>query len=61
VLDEDVPEVSTPTEVEVFGTSAQVRHGGETTFLTRFAEGWRVVGAVCTPAPNRYDCSIQGG
>ncbi len=60
VLEEDVPEVTAPTDVEVFGTEAQVQYAGETAFLTRFADGWRVVSAVCTPTPNRYDCKIQG-
>lgn len=60
VLGEEVPGVTAPTAVEVFGTSAQVRFRGETAFLTRLAEGWRVVSAVCTPAPEHYDCRIQG-
>jgi hypothetical protein len=60
VLDEDVPEVADPQEIEVFGTMAQVRFAGETTFLTRFEDGWRVVAAACKPTRTRYDCSIQG-
>jgi hypothetical protein len=39
---------------------AQVRYAGETAFLTRFEDGWRIVAAACTPVRSRYDCSIQG-
>jgi hypothetical protein len=60
VLNEDVPEVGEPAGIEVFGVMAQVRFAGETAFLTRFADGWRIVAAACTPTANRYDCSIEG-
>jgi hypothetical protein len=60
ILGEDVPEVASPEKIEVFGSMAQVRHGSEVAFLTRFEDGWRVVAAACTPARSRYDCSIQG-
>jgi hypothetical protein len=59
VLEEDVPTVGNPRRIEVFGTMAEVRFDGETTFLTRFEDGWRVIAAGCTPARSRYDCSIQ--
>lgn len=60
VLAEGVPDVTEPREIEVFGTMAQVHFDREVTFLTRFADGWRVVAAACTPVRSRYDCSIQG-
>jgi hypothetical protein len=60
ILDEDVPDVVDPEDIVVFGTMAQVRFAGETTFLTRFEDGWRVVAAACTPGRSRYDCSIKG-
>jgi hypothetical protein len=60
ILDEDVPKVVDPQEIEVFGTMAQVRYDNDVTFLTRFEDGWRVVAAACTPARIRYDCSLQG-
>ncbi len=59
---ERVPQVDHPTDVSAFGTMAQVRYHGETTFLTRFQDGWRVVAAACTPGPaGVYDCRISGG
>lgn len=59
---ERVPQVDQPTEIVAFGTMAQVRYHGETTFLTRFQDGWRVVAAACTPGPaDVYDCRISGG
>lgn len=60
ILEEDVPAVAAPERIEVFGTMAQVRYAGETAFLTRFEQGWRVVAAACTPTRAKYDCSVQG-
>ena len=60
--DEDVPEVDAPLDVRVFGTQAEVRWPGETTFLARFQGGWKVMAAACTPRPHQpYDCAISGG
>jgi hypothetical protein len=52
-----------PEGVEVFETMAQVRYDGETVFLTRVGDSWRVWAAACErPAAARtYDCSVQGG
>lgn len=62
VLEEDVAEVGPPRAVEVFGTQAEVRYDGETTFLARFQDGWKVMAAGCTPRPGQpYDCVIAGG
>jgi hypothetical protein len=59
---EPVPQVDQPTDIRAFGPMAQVRYHGETTFLTRFQDGWRVVAAACTPGPaDVYDCRISGG
>lgn len=47
--------------VEVWGGSAQVRLDGDTLFLTRTQEGWRVTAAGCRArgeAP--YDCRVAG-
>jgi hypothetical protein len=44
-----------------------VRWTDETTFLSRYADGWLVLAAGCTPMPasarggGRYDCKVQGG
>ena len=46
----------------MFGTTAQVRYEGETLFLARFDDTWRVVAAGCTAQrPKPYDCLLQGG
>ena len=45
----------------VWGDAAQVRLRGDTLFLTRTGEGWRVSAAGCRPhgeAP--YDCLLEG-
>lgn len=48
--------------VDVFGGIAQVRFRGETLFLARFADGWRLLAAGCTPqAPKPYSCTVHGG
>lgn len=58
---EEVQPASDPQRVRVFGTSAQVRYDGETAFLARFQDGWRVMAASCRPqASGPYDCSVKG-
>jgi hypothetical protein len=62
ILDEDIPAAGERREVATFGTAAQVRYGDETTFLSRFQDGWHVVAAGCTPLPSgRYDCQVEAG
>jgi ketosteroid isomerase-like protein len=62
LFDENLPAVREPEEVRAYGTMAQVRYGGETVFLARFPDGWRVMAAGCTPAAaERYDCQVKGG
>jgi hypothetical protein len=62
ILDEDLPHPGASDRVSTFGTAAQVRYADETTFLTRFRTGWRVVAAGCAPVPgDRYDCQVAGG
>lgn len=62
LVEEDLPAVRDRGRVRAFGTMAQVRYDGETVFLTRFADGWKIMAAGCTPtAPERYDCQVQGG
>jgi hypothetical protein len=62
VLEEKLPDVSEATDIRVFGTQAEVTWDGETTFLARFQDGWKVMGAECEPRPGRpYDCQISGG
>lgn len=69
LLTEDLPEVARPDEVQVFGTMAQVRFvptadgPGETVFLSRYDDGWRVTAAGCTPRgeDTAYDCQVSAG
>ena len=59
ILEEDLGDGSGDVRVEVYDTSAQVRLGGDTMFLSRYDGHWLVVAAACTPVPGRpYDCSI---
>lgn len=52
-------------DVTVAGQSAMVRFGGDTVFLARFHDGWRVVAAGCerrsTDSADPYDCAVEGG
>jgi len=62
LAEEDLPTPGAPDGVDVFGTMAEVRYQGETVFLTRFADGWRMFAAGCTPQPPKpYDCALHGG
>lgn len=48
-------------DVQVFGTMAQVRGDGDTVFLTRMPDGWRVLAAGCAPrAKAPYECAVKG-
>jgi len=62
VVEEGLTVPTAAREVETFGTAAQVRWDGETTFLSRYGDRWLVVAAGCLPVPgDRYDCALQGG
>lgn len=62
VLEEVAPTDRATGRVQVFGTMAQVRYGGDTVFLTEFREGWRVFAAACEPRGAKpYDCKVKGG
>ena len=61
VLEEDVPEVGGPVDVQVFGVMAEVTYEADRAFLSRYADGWRVVAAACrTDRSGRYDCLVKG-
>jgi hypothetical protein len=50
-----------PTGVQVWGDTAEATSDHDTLFLRRLPEGWRVIGAGCTPngdAP--YQCKADG-
>jgi hypothetical protein len=61
VVAEDIPEAGEVRSSDRFGTQAQVRLAGDTVFLGRFSDGWRVVAASCTPRQLLpYDCQVKG-
>lgn len=62
ILEESVPTSGESSTVRVFGNMAEVKYPGETVFLSRYSEGWRVSAAGCTATPSGiYDCTITGG
>jgi hypothetical protein len=61
VLEEPIPAVIGAGEVAVFGTMAQVDYAGDTVFLTRMPDGWKILAAGCAPrATGPYDCTLKG-
>ncbi|MEI7058996.1 hypothetical protein WBG06_24450 [Nocardioides sp. CCNWLW239] len=61
LAEEKLPAPGPVDRVDVFGTMAEVRYQGETLFLSRFADGWRLLAAGCTPQhPRPYDCAVHG-
>jgi hypothetical protein len=64
VLEESLPQVTTPRSVQAYGTMSQVRYGSETAFLSRYGDSWKVYAAGCKPPSSQstpYDCQISGG
>ena len=60
ILDDGVVTEGHGLEVQVYGTSAQVRLADDTLFLSRFQDGWHVTAAACSPTPRGvYDCRIK--
>lgn len=50
-----------PTAIEVWGDNAQARLPDGALFLAEFSSGWRIIGAGCTPRPDRpYSCAVRG-
>jgi hypothetical protein len=50
-----------PTSMQVWGDTAQAKTDHDTLFLRQLPEGWRIIGAGCTPhgkAP--YQCKADG-
>jgi hypothetical protein len=48
------------TSVSVWGDDAQVRLAGDTLFLHRFNDGWRIRAAGCEPVRDLpYDCEVE--
>jgi hypothetical protein len=56
-----LPDPGVVQQVEVWSDAAQVRLAGDTVFLLRFPDGWRVSAAGCTPEEEApYECEVQG-
>ncbi|MFD7276828.1 hypothetical protein ACFV80_07155 [Streptomyces sp. NPDC059862] len=59
---QEIPIGGAVREVDVFGRQARVVLDSDTLFLSRFADGWKVVAAGCTPRSGLpYQCTIKGG
>jgi hypothetical protein len=62
ILDEDLPDGGSVQSTRVWGRAAQVSLTGDTLFLSRFQDGWKVLAAGCKPQSGKpYDCQVQGG
>ncbi|MFD7444859.1 hypothetical protein [Streptomyces sp. NPDC059909] len=58
---EQLPEGGPVQHVDVYGRQALVVLRGDTLFLSRFGDGWRVVAAGCEAEPGKpYQCTIKG-
>lgn len=56
-----LPDPGSVQQVAVWSDTAQVRLAGDTLFLLRFPDGWRVNAAACTPRGDApYDCEVRG-
>jgi hypothetical protein len=56
-----LPDPGAVAGVEVWGDTAQVRLAGDTVFLLRFPDGWRISAAGCTPQGDApYRCEVGG-
>jgi hypothetical protein len=53
---------ATPPEIQVYGRDAIVQWAGQTLFLARFDDGWRVTAADCEPTGKDlpFDCTVEG-
>ena len=63
ILGERLPHPSGEGEAEIYGSMAQVVVDGETLFLSRFQDGWRIVAAGCPPTTGDapHDCTLEAG
>jgi hypothetical protein len=56
-----LPDPGAVQGVEVWGDTAQAHLAGDTVFLLRFPDGWRVSAAGCTPQGDApYQCEVRG-
>jgi hypothetical protein len=62
LLRDPLPRPGPVTASTVYGDQAQVRLRGDTAFVARFADGWRLVALGCRPRASRpYDCEVEAG
>jgi len=62
LLDEEPPGTAQPATVSVYGDQAQARMNGDTVFVARFPDGWRVVAVGCTRIAGKpYQCEVEAG
>lgn len=63
LLEEHLPHAGAVRSSATYGTMAQVHLSGDTYFLSRFHDRWRVMAAGCTPRKGQhpYNCLLQGG
>lgn len=63
ILTQDLREPSGGASARTYGSMAQVQYPGETVFLSRFADGWRVTAAGCPPVDGDepHTCSVEVG
>jgi hypothetical protein len=56
-----LPDPGAVAQVVVWGDTAQVRLAGDTVFLLRFPDSWRISAAGCTAQGDApYRCEVQG-
>jgi hypothetical protein len=56
-----VPSGTQVLQTSVWGDEAQVRLSGDTLFLTRIGDGWKVAAAGCAPNGDLpYECRVEG-
>ncbi|WP_139053228.1 hypothetical protein [Rhodococcus globerulus] len=61
ILDRQIPDADRVHDVSAYGRAAQVRMNGDTVFLTREGESWKIAAAGCQYQGNEpYDCVLEG-